>query len=93
MYWIDPDDDGPDAPYNIYCDMTTDGGGWTLIANTLGGGIAVSSGGIDGNFVLSPEMSEPLADTSTESRYYCKRSGSNTFIHIKTADPIFLDRT
>jgi hypothetical protein len=37
VYRIDPDGLGGEAPVDVWCDQTTDGGGWTLLGTIAGG--------------------------------------------------------
>jgi hypothetical protein len=47
-YWLDSDGAGGAAPYEAWCDMSTDGGGWTLIARSRPGGTSTACVADDG---------------------------------------------
>src|SRR5262249_13983764 len=35
IYLLDPDGDGPGTPFEEYCEMGIDSGGWTLVASAV----------------------------------------------------------
>jgi len=43
IYTIDPDGSGSIAPFKVYCDMTTDDGGWILYASINDGSFKINS--------------------------------------------------
>ncbi len=84
VYTVDPDGDGTGAPFSVFCDMTTAGGGWTVVekspyGNPIGRAL-FSDVSVDENSPgatrhrLSRAHMEALRAISTSMRIDCRGS-------------------
>jgi len=63
-YWIDPDGAGGNAAYECTCEMTTDGGGWTLVVNTGPKGSATNTTTASGSNPIPTTVGSAFAKLS-----------------------------
>jgi len=84
LYMLDPDGEGPDAAYEAYCDMSTDGGGWTLVMKALEDNFPYEDPMWEDETLLN-ENDYDFAAPGTKSKYQAYTSVR--FQTLRTSDP------
>ena len=72
LYWIDPNGEAPDDSFQVFCDMTSDDGGWTLVAALGPGGRGETEFG--GTMVAGETSTKPTGRTVPPSNQVFKFS-------------------
>ena len=71
MYWVQPDEE---EPFQVLCDMTTDGGGWTIFQRRMDGSVDFyvdwesykrGFGNLEGEFWLGNDYLHRLTESAS----------------------------
>lgn len=85
IYTIDFTQGSPNDKATVYCDMTTSGGGWTLVAYSNG----TATGSTPNNFFVSA-VNLPLIAEHTRTNYQASLNPELFSLNVGTTDAMFI---